>query len=307
MSPQLKIGSGAGEVRPADVQELITQLLDDKSVREGYRRGLYGERMAELDTARCVADGRLSLTSLSGGGGGGGGTAATPIASAVSVVGRPMALSDGLLMINHTTALLRAYDTSPTWPAYKAGAPPFPDEIQRTMVRHLLAKMMLPSFDHAAQVSFRHIAERRMTAVALAIRLYAIDHDGKRPAKLEDLVPQYLPAVPLDPFAPTPQALRYINDPTNPVVYSISDDGMDGGGSEVSARPSAHRQNEGRWDKLDAVLHLTLQPREKPKEEAEAAITPDDTPEIYPNEKEIRAAATRAATTTASPANAPGK
>jgi hypothetical protein len=284
------------------VNQLIAQLLDDKSAREGFRRGLYGERMMELDTARCVADGRLSLSAISGAGAGAPGRAA----SAVSVVGRPMAFADGLLMINHTTALIRAYDASPNWPTYKAAAPPFPDDIQRTMVRHLLAKMMLPSFDHAAQVSFRHMGERRMTAAALAMRLYATDHGGKRPAKLEDLVPQYLPVVPLDPFAPTPQALRYINDPTTPIVYSVGEDAIDGGGSEASARPAANRQNEGRWDKLDAVLHLTLQPREKPKEEEEAAITPDGTPEIYPNEKEIRAAAaaaTRAAATT-SPANA---
>lgn len=38
-----------------------------------------------------------------------------------------------------------------------------------------------------------------MAATALAIRLYEIDH-GQRPDTLEALVPDYLPAVPRDPF-----------------------------------------------------------------------------------------------------------
>jgi hypothetical protein len=49
------------------------------------------------------------------------------------------------------------------------------------------------------ETHFRALAERRMSAVALAVRLYRIEHD-RFPEHLQDLVPQYLPAVPDDPF-----------------------------------------------------------------------------------------------------------
>jgi hypothetical protein len=47
---------------------------------------------------------------------------------------------------------------------------------------------------------YRSVAETRIAATALAIRLYRLDHDMKWPDKLDDLVPQYLPKVPDDPF-----------------------------------------------------------------------------------------------------------
>lgn len=49
------------------------------------------------------------------------------------------------------------------------------------------------------RTTFRLIAERRMTAVSLAAQLYRADY-GRWPAALEELVPAYLPAIPLDPF-----------------------------------------------------------------------------------------------------------
>lgn len=47
---------------------------------------------------------------------------------------------------------------------------------------------------------YRSIAMRRMAATAIAIRLYQLDHEGQRPAALDALVPDYLPAVPVDPY-----------------------------------------------------------------------------------------------------------
>jgi hypothetical protein len=46
---------------------------------------------------------------------------------------------------------------------------------------------------------FRNLAERRITAVALACQLFRIDH-AHWPERLEQLVPDYLTAIPLDPY-----------------------------------------------------------------------------------------------------------
>jgi hypothetical protein len=46
---------------------------------------------------------------------------------------------------------------------------------------------------------FRCVADRRMTAVSLAAQLYRAEH-GRWPARLEELVPAYLSAIPVDPY-----------------------------------------------------------------------------------------------------------
>lgn len=50
---------------------------------------------------------------------------------------------------------------------------------------------------------------KQAAATALAIRLYAQDHDGQFPTTLDALVPEYLNAVPIDPFSKE-KPLRYL-------------------------------------------------------------------------------------------------
>jgi hypothetical protein len=80
---------------------------------------------------------------------------------------------------------------------------------------------------------FHALTVRRATAIQLAIRLYAVDHDGKLPGALDDLVPGYLPAVPIDPFSKD-QRFGYRHD-DQPLVYSVGEDEIDQGG--VYPRP----------------------------------------------------------------------
>ena len=67
------------------------------------------------------------------------------------------------------------------------------------------------------------------TRVILAMRRYQVDKRAL-PAKLDDLVPTYLDAVPLDDFDGRP--LRYA--PKKKVVYSVGPDLSDDGGRELS-------------------------------------------------------------------------
>lgn len=63
--------------------------------------------------------------------------------------------------------------------------------------------------------------------VLIAISVYRADH-GRNPAALADLVPQYMPTIPLDPFDGQP--LRYRLDETEGfVVYAVGQDGHDDG------------------------------------------------------------------------------
>jgi hypothetical protein len=79
------------------------------------------------------------------------------------------------------------------------------------------------------RVVFRNLAVRRMAATALAIRLYEVDH-GRRPETLDELVPDYLSAVPLDPLAEGDRPIGYLPHAERPILYSVGEDGIDHGG-----------------------------------------------------------------------------
>jgi hypothetical protein len=88
----------------------------------------------------------------------------------------------------------------------------------------------MPSLERAAELTFRAIAERRMAALGLAIRLYEIDH-GQRPETLDALVPEYLPGLPRDPFAAADRPIGYLRDDPQPRLYSVGANGVDEGGT----------------------------------------------------------------------------
>jgi hypothetical protein len=71
-------------------------------------------------------------------------------------------------------------------------------------------------------------AKLRCARVALAAERYRQKH-GNWPQSLADLAPQYVPAVPLDPFDGKP--LRYRRTDRGAVVYSVGEDGR-GDGSD---------------------------------------------------------------------------
>ncbi len=97
-----------------------------------------------------------------------------------------------------------------------------------------------------------------MAATALAIRLYETDN-VERPGKLSALVPDYLPAVPVDPFSPDASPIRYQpHDEGNKRarLYSVGRDGKDNGGVR-------HRSSDRRTDRegSDIPFDLSAKPR----------------------------------------------
>jgi hypothetical protein len=72
------------------------------------------------------------------------------------------------------------------------------------------------------------IAHERLLAAELALRCYRSEV-GRLPARLDDLIPNFLSNVPLDPFTDRPMIYR--PHATNWLLYSIGQDGIDDGGA----------------------------------------------------------------------------
>ena len=79
-------------------------------------------------------------------------------------------------------------------------------------------------------------AGKQLTITAIALKRYQLKH-GSYPANLNLLVPEFLPAVPLDPTNGKPMRYHLSSDETF-LLYSIGADGLDDGGDPNVANPN---------------------------------------------------------------------
>jgi len=105
------------------------------------------------------------------------------------------------------------------------------DEIQQLSFLHVMIKMTGPAMTRVAELDLRARAHLDLARTALAIERYRLA-TGKVPEQLEELVPQYLEQVPVDPFDGRP--IRYRRTDPGYLLYSVDTDGQDHGGRERS-------------------------------------------------------------------------
>lgn len=95
----------------------------------------------------------------------------------------------------------------------------------------------------------RDVFEARRDGALVVLALEAARRrTGAYPATLDDLVPVFLPRVPLDPFDGQP--LRYIAPKSaadRPVLYSVGVDGVDEGGRDPGTRAGRSGVSDLRW------------------------------------------------------------
>ncbi len=134
----------------------------------------------------------------------------------------------GLMDIDHSSTLdiMRhhvEYAEKPTWPI-----PTTLDDIDSVAPSIcLVTRVVIPALSSVFKTSRQSKARRQTVLTALATERYRQQHN-QFPTQLKDLVPDFLDAVPLDPFDSQP--LRYRTEPTGVIIYSIGPDGNDDGG-----------------------------------------------------------------------------
>jgi hypothetical protein len=91
-------------------------------------------------------------------------------------------------------------------------------------------EMMSWSWSNLIKAHCSSMAKMESARTAFAIERFRIVRHGALPASLAELVPNYIPGVPRDPF--DDQLLRFKKLPRGYVVYSVGPDGVDNGGAE---------------------------------------------------------------------------
>lgn len=107
-------------------------------------------------------------------------------------------LADHLTMVERVADAAEQAESFGQLQPHLAAVPAAAPTSMAGVVTQSVLHVMDPSFGRAGPSYFRAIADRRMAAILLALKLYEADHEGQLPATLEELVPHYLPHIPLD-------------------------------------------------------------------------------------------------------------
>ena len=104
--------------------------------------------------------------------------------------------------------------------------------------RYVYCTLLLEYFLRSYEASLAHLVKQRCALAACAIERFRLV-TNRLPETLDELVPDYLDAVPTDPYVGAP--LRYKRRDPGYVVYSVGRDGSDDGGEILT--PSGKRSN----------------------------------------------------------------
>jgi hypothetical protein len=103
--------------------------------------------------------------------------------------------------------------------------------LRRMWMRLMLFKSLHQAEEHHRKRHDRSSTELRLLEAHLAVLAFHAEHHAL-PAKLSDLVPGKLHAVPLDPFSGKP--IRYVTRTNSFLLYSVGPDGIDDRGKPLT-------------------------------------------------------------------------
>ena len=115
----------------------------------------------------------------------------------------------------------------------------------------LVSSMAIPNLSKAMLNSVRHEARRELTLAAVALERHRRRH-GHHPDTLSQLVPEFLPAMPVDWMDGKP--LRYrLNPDGTYTLWSVGEDFKDDGGDGTEAKPPTVGSQPDIWNGRDAL------------------------------------------------------
>ncbi len=121
------------------------------------------------------------------------------------------------------------------WPQVRQAVSQVNEEFERATYggsalsrwQHIMSEQLVLPDQTAINAAARGETYCGAADVALGVERFRREH-GKLPQKLDELVPKFLPRIPIDPYDGKP--LRYVLRKNEYTVYSVGEDGVDDGG-----------------------------------------------------------------------------
>ena len=136
---------------------------------------------------------------------------------------------------------LFVFEPDPT----SAKTQPSASEVSGYIHESVMAALLVSSVQQTFFAIDREAARDSLLTAVLALELFAREH-GHYPEKLEELVPDFLPAVPEDTHALPKTPLRYRRDADGALIYSVGENGTDDGGLFEKAEDIGYRIGKSR-------------------------------------------------------------
>ena len=206
--------------------------VDDRLASSTLKWAILGERAALVGTCEDVAKGTITLTDLASGGP----LQGYPVFDAIPLVVIRM---NQRRMAEVFTWLVDACDD----PKAMTEAVQRMESAEPTpRLSSFLVHMLLPSYSRAVELHVETVARLRCAAAGLAAERFRLDND-QFPDSIDVLVPQYLDAVPIDPFDQQPIRLAVNDDGI--VIYSVGPDRVDDGGDVTAGEHGIRPPDRG--------------------------------------------------------------
>jgi hypothetical protein len=218
---------GAKDAKRVDlnkVRSLIKILDNDSHFPDGLHRAFLAERMYQVDIMKELDSGAKKMSDVMGWQGGPHSTIPDWVWGYLL---QPLLRLDMVRALGHTTQKIDAIKRRD----FHSQVFAIIDQPEPTMQDVLFSPFdsWHQSLKHSMRIYRTCLASRRLAALGLKIRLYRTDK-GVFPATLQDLIPDYLSSLPLDPQAVEPRSFGYLPNHEPPIVYGVSDNGIDEGG-----------------------------------------------------------------------------
>jgi hypothetical protein len=233
----------------------LQRAWEEVDLADAVERALLGERANGMVVWRVVRqpDGRGARRSLGLGSGGPAGVLSDYV---LHPLYKLTSINDDELLhlqiLQETLEAVRLVQQHRTWP-----------EIQQRLTipqarlnqlrtwsasfRYPITSIAVPNTSKAIVTALQTETDRQLTITAIGLRRFEFRH-GAWPQKLDELIPEFLAAVPADLMSG--KSLRYRPDTTAGfILYSVGVDGRDDGGDPTPAAGST----PGLWEGRDAV------------------------------------------------------
>lgn len=224
MTGQLETLMATMEFSDDDLRAIQAELRG-ADFSDGLRRSLRGERALGFHAIQHYDQAEASL-----------GVKPTPLAS-------PLLRMESAFYLEQMAKVIEAADAP--LPQTRLGVQKVDAELSELQHRPILRRlgtsmtsMLLPALGSAADASCRAQARAETADAAIAAELFRRSK-VRPPESLAELVPEFLPAVPVDPFDGQP--LRFIRRGDELLIYSVGYNNADDGGveNEHSGKPDA--------------------------------------------------------------------
>lgn len=217
---------------PAPALEKLAEVFAERAMRRSMEDSFEAERLMFLDICQRTHDKSGRFIPSAAGGLAGTGGSSPPIANVVAIVMPSRAQTEELG--DRIYARFKEICRLPRKERRGNADEHLGIEIPQ---RYILLNLMIPAIGKAISASDQGLQQQHATQIMIALERYRAA-EGEYPEKLEQLVPTYLPSVPVDPYSD----LGFVYKPgadrkarASYTLYSVGEDNEDNAGQRAAS------------------------------------------------------------------------